>query len=428
MSSYGFCIVDNICDYRDVVFRPPPGSPFQVARQAQLDRFFKRGQEPKEDQFHIFNIFHPLTNGSKTIEGCIFSTDVLDALPIAAANTRESMHIEVEKERLHVHVPPLVKSRVILNAISQIVVELLVNITRLKKGGYLDKEPKNLKQYNAQCYRQSQIMLAENSLLVAEWTLSMARIPASVPIELNILLQKHLSFAPEKRFGVPVRERLMKLMMDRPSILKDTGELFLNEGVVSILPTDIGETLHGFLKSILRVVAPILTGSPGDIGTSVFIYSLFLCFAIAGYRKGIVKGDGVEYRSSKYIGHRLYVWIEFLLENYGQPEERAEELRGMTSDADDILYSIHRSLEDAYTKHRWMFTGIETAIGPWANIFSDNWLRWAWLVAEEESMPLAKDPLRLGFPGKNASNEEVKEVQDLKLEYYFYMPQGDRQN
>lgn len=419
-------MVDNVCDYRDVVFRPPAGSPFQEAREIQLKRFFRQGEEPKEDQFHIFNIFHPLSDGSKTTEGCIFSADVMDALPIAAANNREAMYIDVEKERLHLRVPPLVESRVVLNAISQIVVELLVNITKLRKGGYLSKTPQNLKQYNAQCYRQSQIMLAENALLVAEWTLRMAKLPPSFHLDMKNLLPNHLSFAPEQRYGIPVRERLTKLLAGRGSMLKYSGELFFNEGVVSILPDDTGATFHEFLKGILRVIAPALEGSPRDNTTSLFIYSLFLCYALAAYRKGIVNEHGVEYRSSQYIGHRLYVWIDFLLRNYGQPEDREEELAEITCDINDFLNSIGRSLEGAHANHRWIFSGLEAGIIPWHKMFSLNKLRWAWFIAEEEALPIAKHALEVAFQG--VTQEVVQEVRDLKLEYYCYIPRVDPRN
>ncbi|KAL2852415.1 hypothetical protein BJY01DRAFT_96261 [Aspergillus pseudoustus] len=423
MMNYGFCLSDNPCDYRTVCLRAPPGSPLQVVREQQR-QLFPDSSKDSEDPYYVFNISYPLLAPHTPIEHSIFSPALFNAVSILAANQRELETLEVSEHEIRLS-NTYGNSRAALAAISQIIIELITHIIRLRSSGPGPKEPSNLKQTHAKIYRDSQIRLSESALVIAAWTLQRARVHGLTGNWEGIkqLLGDHMARIPNEKFPDAVRSRLQVKILERLSVLMATGELFSFDELLDLLPGEVREHFLVCSTAVLKNASrniPALRGITAQ--ASPFRFPLFVCLVVAvhitnRHKHGLGSGE-----SHSFLPSRLSQWAGFILDHYLPPPDDVawavedEDDENLLSEFDEVLAAMREQNADIFSK-------LEPFTGGWqgdAWWLSPNWVRWVWMMTEQECVQAPEDPLAL------LSSEGSGNVM-LSTETYLYIPQSPQQ-
>ncbi|KAK2736605.1 hypothetical protein FQN57_000722 [Myotisia sp. PD_48] len=414
MTTYGFCPIDNICDYRNFSIA---GIHNVVTGGARTEQEILTLDENKNDgnYYALLNVFHPLCEASHTAEGTVFSSALLDAMVYAKANARGTGNIGGGKDGTQIDGAAYGQSHLIISTLSQGVIELAMHARRIRKEGILSKEAKTKKQKNAQTYHRTQLMIFQAAVFLGEWGLNRARIPEWVPVESENLLNRHLASVPEKYFDWPFRQRIREIITTRESIVKQCGELFLNEGVVVTLPQEVQDTVWSLIHDVLDICGPILDSSQLMFSAAAFTYAVFLCFCSAAKQNTAEVAAG----SSEVLTSRLVQYIDFLFVHYPVPEEQ---VRWMLDEepAEKLVCRLHDQVIESYLRNRRRFKRVEALVGPMEDWLSENWLKWAWLTVEQEAFPVARNPLAVVFGIESDGQDQLPK---LAFDYHLYIPQ-----
>ncbi|KAL2813184.1 hypothetical protein BDW59DRAFT_178327 [Aspergillus cavernicola] len=434
MMNYGFCLAENPCDYRTVGLRAPPGSPLQIAREQQK-RLFPDSSNDAEDPYYVFSVFYPLLSPDIPMEHSIFSPALFNAVSVLAANQRELETLEVSKHEIRVS-DIYENSRAAIAAISQIIIELITHIVRLRVSGPEEsKQPENLKQTHAKIYRDSQIRLSETALVIAAWTLQRARLHGLQGgwDETKQLLNNHMARISPGKFPQEVQSRTQVRILERPSLLTSSGELFTLPESLALLSVEIQTPLQECLKTISTTASrriSALRGIPQE--ASPFRFPLFACFVIAAHtttRHNHSLPSGQRQRASP-LPPRLSQWANFLLTHYPPPPSDVawaledEDDEALLSEFNEVLERMRERNTDALFSNLEPFiTGVQgdddddddDDDDAWW--LSPNWLRWAWMMTEQECVQAPEDPLALLNSDGSGSGNVM-----LSTETYLYIP------
>ncbi|EEP80234.1 predicted protein [Uncinocarpus reesii 1704] len=402
MMNYGFCIRGNVCDYREMNLRAPPDSPLAIAKQEQQTRFGASKSKLINDRYYIYNIFYPLPAHVQFLEAAIFSPQLLDAAAVLSANDRELTGLQIKEDKIYIPFDKYGNSRSILAGLGQIVLRLLNDIRVLKSNPCYQKEPSNAKQRNASFYRESQIYISECAIAVAEWTLQRARNPRAC-------LDEIVNHLPEE-YSKNVHDRIRELITTRLSFVNHDGVLFYGDGVAQILPQAADEAFAICVRNIVKATCHQQSESL-DLMKIKLVYTLFLCFCTAAYRN-------LDNDDPSILTPRLKRWVPLLLGHYTEPPVdvswmlEEEEVEGLLDRVEE-LFTTTRRMKDG------IFAPLQQLIRKWksddqANWLSGNRLRWAWLISDEESVRLAKNPLPFMEPGSTAK--------EVAVDTYLYIP------
>ncbi|PYI06429.1 SET domain protein [Aspergillus sclerotiicarbonarius CBS 121057] len=392
MMNYGFCIPGNPCDHRIVSLRAPPGSPLQVAKSHQVQMHPELGGET-EDHYYVFNVFYPLLAPHMSMEHSIFSPALLDAVSVLAANNRELETLEITSQAIKIP-SGYGNSRALLAALSQVIIELITHAAKLRASGEDLQTPTNLKQTHAKVYRDSQIMLSETALVIAAWTLNRARQHNFTGSweQTKRLLGAHMGQIPAGKFPDEVFSRLQVRILERQSLLKNNGELFTLSELPDLLPVEMHQPCKACFQDILSVSENAIPMLNGIGGSSPFAFPMFLCLVVAVHTASqSAASEGVQLPS------RLSRWASFLLENYPPPPN---DVAWAVEDEDDehMLGLFDDVLEKMRTQNAGVFAKLARYTGDWQKDdwwLSPNWLRWGWMIGEQECVQIPEDPLRL---------------------------------
>lgn len=398
MMNYGFCLPNNPCDYRVVSIRVPPGSPLYEAKAAQRQMYPELAPTEDDDPYYVFNIFYPLLAPDTSMENSIFSPALFNAVSILGANDRELESLEITEQGIQIR-NQYGTSRTILAALSQITIELITHVVKLRSSGTELLQPQNIKQTHAKIYREGQIMLSETALIIAVWTLNRARQHDYTGIweETKSLLAAHMACVPAGKFPEEIVSRIRVRILERPSILTNNGELFTLDDLYGILPEKMQQPCKTCLQSILTVTERAIPMFRGSAESSPFVFPLFVCFVAAAYRT-----------DASSLSPRLASWIHLLLDKYPPPPD---DVAWMLEDEDDEqLVSVfdEEVLEAMRTRNQAVFSGLSAFTGDWNDDswwLSSNWIRWAWMLVEQESVQVPDDPLKMlaaGGPGQGS--------------------------
>ncbi|GES61755.1 SET domain protein [Aspergillus terreus] len=384
MMNYGFCLQNNPCDYRTLSLRAPPGSPLQDAKKAQLEMFPSR---EKDDHYYVFNIFYPLLAPDTSMEHSIFSPALLNAVSVLAANSRELETLEVSEHEIRL-TQVYARTRPILAALGQVIIELITHIVRLKASADGLDNPTNLKQTHANIYRNSQIMLSQTALVIAAWTLNRARQHnvGSSWEETKQLLAAHMARVPAGLFPEEVRSRIQFRILERPSLVTNNGELFTPGDLSELFAAGMQKPCKAFIE------AATTAGWEGQLGPSPFVFPIFLCLVV-----GIHRAD----TGASVLSPRLKTWVSFLLEKYESLPPSSEELLSLPDpEEEELLTGLDEHIERCKSDRKWvsLLSDLEAYAGDWRSVdwwLSPNSLRWAWMVVQEETVQIPEDPLGL---------------------------------
>lgn len=150
----------------------------------------------------------------------------------------------------------------------------------------------------------------------------------------------------------------------------------------------------------------------GSGESSPFVFPIFVCFITAVYRAA---PDTPE------LPPRLAKWARFLLEKYPSPPD---DVAWMLEDEDDEqLASLfdEEVLETMRTRNQAVFDDLAAFTGDWKGDnwwLSPNWIRWAWMLVEQESVQAPDDPLHMLSAG--GSGQVM-----LSTVSYLYIPQDE---
>ncbi|KAL4908177.1 hypothetical protein BDW74DRAFT_146998 [Aspergillus multicolor] len=428
MMNYGFCLSNNPCDYRTVSLRAPPGSPLHFAREQQKQLFPSSSTNNTEDPFYVFNVFYPLIAPEIPMEHSIISPALFDAISVLAANQRELETLEISEHAIQI-ANRYGNSRAALSALSQIVIELITHIVRLKSTEPDEsRQPQNLKQTHAKVYRKSQITLSESALVIAAWSLQRARTHGLQGgwDETKHLLSQHMARVPPGKFPEHIKSRIQVRILERPSILLHSGELFSFLDILSLLQpceADVFPAAQECLTTILKTASrriPALRGITAN--ASPFRFPLFACFVVAVHLTNRHKHSAASsHERQSFLPPRLSRWASFLLDHYLPPPDDVawaledEDDERLVGEFDEVLSELRERKE--------LFEKLEPFTGGWhgdadAWWLSPNWVRWAWMMTEQETVQVPEDPLAL----LAGSDEEGGNVM-LETETYLYIPQ-----
>lgn len=408
MMNYGFCVLDNPCDYRVVSLRAPPGSPLYEVKLQQKQEFPEAGK--KGDQYYVFNVSYPLLAPETSLEHSIFSPDLFGAVSILSANDRELETLEITENGVRIPTAPYGNSRSILASLSQIVIELITHIVKLKSTGQSLQQPQNLKQAHAKIYRDSQVMLSETAIVIAEWTLFRARQHMTQALHAD----SYLSRIPSGKFSEETMVRIRSRLTESQSLLRKEGELFQFGEVFALLPQTIQEPSQQCLRNILSHVRRSIAPSPAN-ASSPLDYAVLLCLLSSIYRSAVSAPEKSQ------LPPRLTRWISVLLETYQPPPE---DVSWVLPDEDDeaILSAFDDIAESLRTQNPAFFSSVSHLTGDWqgdAWWLSPNWLRWVWMLAEQEMVNVVDDPLKFVTTESLGSTGRVP----VSTSLYLYIPQ-----
>jgi hypothetical protein len=372
-----------------------------MAKSHQLQMFPGLAKET-EDHYYVFNVFYPLLAPDTPMEHSIFSPALFNAVSILAANNRELETLEITEEGIRIP-DTYGNSRTILAALSQIIIELITHVVKLKTSAGNLQNPGNLKQTHAKIYRDSQIMLSETALVIAAWTLSRARQHGFGGSweETKSLLSSHMARVPSGKFPEEVRSRLQVRILERQSLLANNGELFVLDELTDILPIGMQQPAEACLQAVSQNAERAIPMLRGSSETSPFAFPMYLCFIRAAHAAGETSSEAA------FLGSRLSKWARCLLENYPAPPD---DVLWALEDEDDeqLLDMFDNVLETMKTRCESVFSNLEKFTGEWRGAnwwLSPNWLRWAWMITEQESVQVPEEPLGLlatGVPGQGS--------------------------
>ncbi|KAK2768431.1 hypothetical protein FQN54_000286 [Arachnomyces sp. PD_36] len=410
MMGYGFCFRGNICDYRTVTLRAPPGSPLSEAKADHREQF-PDSELLKEDKYYVLNVFYPLGSSFDILEGSVFSQDLLDAVSVLSANNRELGYLQFAEDRIYIPRAPYGNSRNILAALSQIVVELISHVVRLKGIASRNGKPQNQKQLLADIYIDSQRKISESAIAIAEWTLYRGRGADWGAEKTEKFLDSHLSLLPPERFDDDTLSRIKSIILSRKSLLPDNGELLGYEDLTTLFSPEVQDLCKQFFAGILK------PGVPGGEENPMFTqlaYSVFLCFLIAVDRTTSPKGDEAK------LPPRLQKWARFLPQEYPEPPEDVAWVLP-DEDAEQFLSQFDEAVLSTRESNPGLFSNMAHLTGPWEGDewwLLSNWIRWAWMVVEQEGVEVPDDPVKF-IAAQGASG--AAEV--LSMSHYLYIPQ-----
>ncbi|KAL4942509.1 hypothetical protein BDV06DRAFT_162254 [Aspergillus oleicola] len=426
MMNYGFCLPNNPCDYRTVALRAPPGSPLHFAREQQKQLFpdshSTTSKDEEQDPFYVFNIFYPLLAPDIPMEHSIFSPALFNAVSILAANERELGGLEISEHAIQI-ANNYGNSRAALAALSQITIELITHIVRLKSTAPDDETgPKNLQQSHAKIYRESQIQLSESALVIATWSLSRSRThgltlsSTSSWDETKRLLAAHMAQIPQGKFPSEIYSRLQVRILERPSILSHAGELFSFSDLLPLLPDPVRPNATETFNTILTTSSRRIRALRG-IGTdaSPFRFILFACFVVAVHTTNRHKhASDLGESQAGLLSARLSKYASFLLDTYLPPpsdvlwslEDPDDE--ELVSEFDEVLSSLRANNAVIFDKLEPVTGGDTTEQGWW---LSPNWVRWAWMMSEQETVQVP-----VGALGVLKDRDDEGEEGDVMLE------------
>ena len=388
--NYGFCLPDNPCDYRILSLRAPPGSPLQQAKSHQIKMYPHLAEA--DDHYYVFNIFYPLLAPDASMEHSIFSPALLNALSILAANDRELETLEIAEHEIRIP-EQYGNSRSLLAALSQIMIELITHIVKLKSSSQGSQEPENLKQTHGKIYRDSQITLSETALIIATWTLTRARQHGLKGNweETKNMLSSHMARVPAGKFLEEIVSRIRVRMLDRKSLLTNSGELFAFNELFEILPPEIQDPCKTCFHQISTEVEKAIPMLGGSSESSPFAFPMFACLIVAIYKATHASPEKPQ------LPLRLAKWASFLLEKYSPPPD---DMAWMLEDEDDehLASLFDDVLETMRTQNSGAFTSVaeftdESRGDSWW--LSPNWIRWAWMLMEQETVQIPDDPLKM---------------------------------
>lgn len=429
MMNYGFCIPDNPCEYRVVSLRAPPDSPLAQIK-AQYEQHFPKSaggsssskdsdSSNQEDKYYVFSLSYPLVDSSQPLEYSIFSPDLLHALSVIVANDRELETVTIDEDGFRVSRNQYADSRNLIASLNQIVIELLSYVQRLEVSGSRLGEPKNLKQLFAKQFRESHIALSRTAVFVANWTLMRSRTPMEEGRREEVL-DGLLSRIPSQIFDGEKMGKIRERILSRESLLSDnqSGELFRFEDLLQLLPPDfqgiarqcLGE-LTTRTKQAIAIDDGTRSGSEPESGPhALFAYASFINLVIA-----------IRKHNPNQIPPRLSTWCNFLLNTYPAPPNDVswtlpDETDETILSAFDSYINDHLPGEVLTPLTLWVDRPIpaqgERDVSDWW--LSPNWLRWAWLVLEQEMvMNVVDDPLREMVGGLKRG---------LKMRNFLYVP------
>ncbi|KAL2866609.1 SET domain protein [Aspergillus lucknowensis] len=416
MMNYGFCLSDNPCDYRTVGLRAPPGSPLQIARERQQE-LFPDSNKDTEGPYYVFNIFYPLLAPDIPMEHSIFSPALFNAVSILAANQRELETLEISGHEIRIP-NAYGNSRAIVAALSQIIIELITHIVRLRSSRPRAKQPGNLKQIHAETYRNSQVRLSESALVIAAWTLQRAQLHGLKGgwDETKRLLAEHMACLPKGKFSEAVESRIQVRILERPSVLAKTGELFAPHDLLHLLPVEVQKHFQECLSAVLKTTSRNMSALRGITQRAYpFQFPLFACFVVAVHIKYSHNPPG---EGENFLPARLSRWASLILDHYQTP---TDDVAWALEDEDDeaLLSEFDEVVETMREHNATVFSNLEAFTGGWqgdAWWLSGNWVRWAWMVTEQEGVQTPEDPLALLSSNKS---ENIT----LSTAAYLYIPQ-----
>lgn len=390
MMNYGFCLPDNPCDYRILSLRAPPGSPLHQAKSQQIKMYPNLAEA--DDHYYVFNIFYPLLAPDASMEHSIFSPALLNALSILAANDRELETLEIAEHEIRIP-EQYANSRNLLAALSQIMIELITHIVKLKTSSQGFQQPKNLKQTHAKIYRDSQITLSETALVIATWTIKRARQHGLKGNweETKRMLSTHMACVPAGKFPEEIVSRIRVRILERKSLLTNSGELYAFNELFDILPPEMQDSCKTCFQKIsteLEKAIPMLRGSSES---SPFVFPMFLCLIVAIYKAAYASPEKPQ------LPGRLAKWASFLLERYPPPPDDVawmledEDDEHLASLFDDVVETMRTQNSDALTSLSELTCGSRGG-SLW---LSPNWIRWAWMIVEQETVQVPEDPLKM---------------------------------
>lgn len=415
MMNYGFCIPQNPVDYRVVSLRAPPGSPLYEAKSRQ-QQMFPNAQAKTEDRYYVFNVSYPFLDPNAAMEHSIFSPDLSDAVSILSANDREFETLEVSEDAVRIPVQPYGNSRNVLAALSQIVIELITHIVKLKSSAQGLQQPRNLKQIHAKMYRDSQVTLSETAIIIAEWTLARAREHGTSSSVMEDRVNSYLSRLPAGKFSEETIARIRSTILGRKSLLKHEGELFQFRDIFGMLPAEMQEPYRNCMRNLLSRAEQLIAPQTPDNASGPLGFSVILCFLVAIYRFMTASPE-----KKAQLPPRLTRWARFLLDTYPPPPDDVawvlpdENDEALLSNFDDIVETIR-------SQNPQIFSGVAHLAGDWQGDgwwLSPNWLRWAWMAAEQEMVNVPDDPLRFVTTGSLGAGGPVM----LSTVSYLYIPQ-----
>lgn len=388
MMNYGFCLPNNPCDYRVVSIRAPPGSPLYEAKAAQRQMYPELAAREDDDPYYVFNIFYPLLAPDAPMENSIFSPALFNAVSILAANDRELESLEITEQGIRIP-NRYGTSRSVLAALTQIIIELITHVVKLRSSGAELLQPQNIKQIHGKIYREGQIMLSETALIIAAWTLNRARQHGYTGAweETKPLLEAHMARVPVGKFPEEIVSRIRVRILERSSILTNNGELFTLDDLYGIIPEKMQQPCKTCLQSILTTTERAIPIFRGNAESSPFVFPIFVCLVAAAYRT-----------DASILSLRLASWSRLLLDKYPPPPD---DVAWMLEDEDDEqLVSVfdEEVLETMRTRNQAVFSGLSAFTGDWQGDswwLSPNWIRWAWMLVEQESVQVPDDPLKM---------------------------------
>lgn len=425
MMNYGFCIPDNPCEYRVVSLRAPPDSPLAQIK-AEYDQHFPKPGDKKdsadhnqEDKYYVFSLSYPLLESSQPLEYSIFSPDLLHALSVIVANDRELETVIIDSDGFRVSRNQYAGSRNLIASLNQIVIELLSYIQRLEVSGSRLGEPRNLKQVFAKQFRESHIDLSRVAVFIANWTLMRSR-RALQEGRGEEVLDGLLSHIPSQIFDGEKKGKIRERILSRKSLTSDnqSGELVRFEDLFQLLRPDFQSIARQCLEGLTTRTKQAIaiddgtgSGSATESGPhALFAYVAFINLVIAIHR-----------HDPSQLSSRLSTWSEFLLNTYPAPPNDVswtlpDETDETILSAFDSFINDHLPGEVLRPLTPWVDKPVpaqgERDVSDWW--LSPNWLRWAWLVLEQEMvMNVVDDPLGEMVGG-------LKGV--LKMRNFLYVP------
>ena len=368
----------------------------------------------ESSDYYIMNIFFPFGDESRTMERTVFSQSLLDTMGVIGAGNRDARALEIESDRIYITATEYGGSRSFLSGLCQLQNQLCSQIAKAKRGGYLEKTPQNDKQRNAQVYRRTQLMLAQNALAVTIWILERAR-DKDWEENKEKRLDELLVTLPEDWFGLPVRSRMKSILSERKSIVEQQ-ELFTSHDIERLLPKETFDCLAAFNERALEALGSVFEESePGESTLELYWYGMFIRFCVDTY-----KHLGPE-KAKTALGPRLARWAPFLLENYPDPEDH--ELLPEDSDTDYFLTNIHKELQLLRGSDIEIFRPVEEFTGPWLD--DRGWLsrssfRWSWYVAEDEFVQVPDSPV--SYVAGKSIDPISNQIPGTPGDLYLYIP------
>jgi hypothetical protein len=425
MMNYGFSIPANPCEYRIVGLKPPPGSPLEEAKARQQAASSHLG-EKVEDKYYVFNLLYPLLDRETPIELSIFSPELFSAVSVLAANDRELQTLQICPISFQIPPQPFGNSRNPLAALSQTLLELITHAVKLKSSGGNLKEPQNPRQLHAKTFRESHIILSQTAIAVAHWSLTRARehITAETQNEKEARLNAYLMQIPPGIFSEEKADQLRSQISSRRSLVENDGELFQFSELFGTLPGEMQEPSSRILHTILRRAGHLYSASNADEPPTTLSFSVFLCFLIAAHRQASRPSSSpIKYP----LPPRLTKWASFLLDTYVTPLESSswelpdEEDEAFLSDFDIVVNALHILKPDFFSSVADLVGGPPNNTGNEGQDWwlSPNWLRWAWLIVDSETVNVPNDPFECLLKEGLGSNGLVA----LSTTSYLYIPQ-----